>query len=80
MINTSEVILQSKEDAQSVLDAMHSLLEQYEQVTLADMLELCGIASNYFHTKFGWTELNLNVEIKEVKDGYILDLPAPKEL
>lgn len=80
MIKTSEVVLQSKEDAQAVLDAMYALLEQYEQVTLADMLELCGIASVFSDNKVGWTELNLNVEIKEAKDGYILNLPAPKEL
>lgn len=80
MIKISEVVLQSKADAQAVLDAMHSLLEQYEQVAFADMLELCGIASTFGDQNIGWTELNLNVEIKEVKDGYILDLPAPNPL
>lgn len=80
MINTNEVVLESKEDAQAVLDAMHSLLEQYEQVTLADMLELVGIASSFADNKVGWVTLNLNAEIKEAEGGYILDLPEPTKV
>lgn len=80
MIKIDEIVLQSKEDAHSVLEAMHGLLEQYELVTFADMLDLCGIASTFGDQKIGWTTLSLDVEIKEAKDGYILDLPAPNPL
>lgn len=80
MIKTSEVVLPHKQDAQNVLDELHRLLEQYERVSFADFLELCGIASTFTDNKVGWTKLDLNVEIKEENGGFVLDLPAPTEL
>lgn len=78
-MDTTEIVLQSEEDARQVLDAMKSLLTQYEQVTLADLLELTGISSTFQDNKIGWVNL-INIQIKSVKDGYILDLPPAKEL
>lgn len=79
MPKIDEIVLQSEEDAHNVLDAMKKLLDQYEQVTFADMLELCGIASTYADNRVGWTRL-INIKIKEAKGGYILDLLPAKEL
>lgn len=79
MMQTHEIVFQTEEDANEVLTAMRSLLNQYEQVTLADMMELSGIASTFNDNKVGWTGLT-SVSTKEIKDGYILDLPGAKQL
>lgn len=79
MMNTKEVVLQSQADAEAVLAAMKDILDKYEQVTLADMLELCGLSSTYADNKVGWVNL-INIQVKNINSGYILDLPAPKEL
>lgn len=78
-MKTDEIVLQSQEDAAQVLKAMNDLLNMYEQVTFADFLELAGLSSTFQDNKIGWVNL-INIQIKPVKDGYILDLPAPKEL
>jgi hypothetical protein len=79
MIKTAEVIFQSQEDAEAVLTAMKQLLDQYEQVTQADFLELSGLSSTFADDKVGWVGLTA-VQVKSINSGYILDLPAPKEL
>lgn len=78
-VSVDEVVLESEEDALAVLENMKLLLNQYEQVTLADFLELCGISSRFGDHKVGWTRL-INIKVNEAKGGFLLDLPAPKEL
>lgn len=79
MTTTSEVVLDTAADAAMVRDAMQQLLKGYEQVSLADFLDLCGISSTFGDHKVGWTRL-INVDIKPVAGGFILDLLPPKEL
>jgi hypothetical protein len=79
MTKTDEIVLASENEANAVLSAMKDILNKYEQVTFADLLELVGIASVYKDNRIGWTSLR-NVEVKAVKDGFILDLPSTKEL
>lgn len=72
------VVYTTKEDAEQVLEAMRDLLNQYEQVTVADFLELSGIASKFSDNQIGWTDL-ADVSIKKDK-GYILQLPQAQTL
>lgn len=79
MTKTEEVVFRSKEDALAVLDAMQTLLNAYEQVSLADFLELAGIPPVFADNKVGWVNL-INIEAKPVKDGFVLSLPPAKAL
>lgn len=76
-LDTTEVVISSKEDAHKVLDTMKDLLKAYEIVTVADFLQLCGISSTYSDNKIGWVDL-INIKVKPVNGGFILDLPAAK--
>lgn len=76
-MDTSEIVLSSEAEANDVLKAMQGILKNYEVVTFADLLELVGLSSTFADNKLGWTRL-INVEVKPVKDGYILDLLPPK--
>lgn len=78
-MKSDEIVLPSEYDANEVLTAMKSLLDQYEQVTFADLLELTGLPSTFQDNKVGWVNL-INIQAKRVKGGYILDLPPAKAL
>lgn len=78
-INTADVVLSSREDANAVLDAMKQLLEAYEMVTVADFLELAGLSSTYSDSKVGWVNL-INIQIQPVDGGFILALPPAKDV
>lgn len=75
--STSEIILLTRDEAEQVLLGLRSLLEKYEVATLADLYDLVGINSMFVDRKRGWTDL-LQVQIRQTKSGWFLDLPEPK--
>lgn len=69
-----DVILDSRGEAEEILDAMNDILGRYGLVRVADMYELAGLTCNYTDNKYGWTSLR-TAEIVRGRDGYGLKLP-----
>lgn len=69
-----DVKLESRGEAERVLNHMDDLIETYGHVTVADLYDLVGISGNYTDNKYGWTNLS-SAEPVRVRDGYILRLP-----
>ena len=69
-----DIILQSRGEAEEVLDRMCEMIDTYGIVSVADMYDLVGIATNYTDNKYGWTNLR-NAEPIRVSNGYMLKLP-----
>lgn len=76
-----EVIFPSRSDAEIALRGMFELMDQYEQVTVADFLGLAGISTNnYMDRKFGWTDIR-DVQVRRIRGGgCMLDLPPTEPL
>jgi hypothetical protein len=75
-----EIILQTRVDAQEVLERMYDMLEQYEVVTVADLYGLVGLKPDHTDTTWGWTDLK-GTTVGRVRGlGYLLDLPEPEAL
>lgn len=71
-----DIILETRRDAEEVLDRMEDLIDTYKIVSVADFYDLVGISGNYTDNKYGWTNLrNARVERLRHEDGYILKLP-----
>ena len=75
----SDIVLDSRGEAETVLDHMADLCETYRQVTVADLYELVGITSSYTDNGYGWTDLR-DAGVRRTRDGYILSLPRPRQL
>lgn len=69
-----DIILETRGDAEEVLDQMESLIDTYGMVSVADMYDLVGKTCNYTDNKYGWTNLR-NAEPVRMRDGYMLKLP-----
>ena len=69
-----DIILQSRGEAEEVLDRMSEMIDTYGIVSVADMYDLVGIVPNYTDNKYGWTNLR-NAEPIRVSNGYMLKLP-----
>lgn len=69
-----DILLETRSEAEEVLDNMIALIDQYGQVSVADMYDLVGISGQYTDNKYGWTNLR-NARPVRVRDGYILELP-----
>lgn len=77
--DTNDLVLASREEAETVLERLLDILSKYEVVSLADLYDLCGLPTSPIDNKWGWTYLN-NTEIRQVRDGYLLDLPPTEEI
>ena len=69
-----DIILDSRGEAEEVIDRMCELIEMYGMVSVADMYDLVGKSGEYTDNKYGWTNLR-NAEPVRVRDGYLLRLP-----
>lgn len=69
-----DIILDTRKEAEEVLDRMDDLIDNYGMVSVADLYDLVGISGNYTDNKYGWTNLR-NADVQRVRDGYLLKLP-----
>lgn len=77
--NYDDIILETRGEAEEVLDNMQALIETYDQVSVADMYDLVGKTCNYTDNNYGWTNIR-NAEPIRVRDGYMLKLPKVQPL
>jgi hypothetical protein len=76
---TSEIVFDSREDAEKVLDALFDILDQYEIVAVADLNALVGLPSANVDHKWGWGFLG-GTEVRQIREGWVLELPEPEPI
>lgn len=74
-----DIILETRGEAEDVLDRMDELIETYGMVSVADLYDLVGISGEYTDNKYGWTSLR-NAEPVRMNGGYLLKLPRAMPL
>lgn len=77
--NFDEVILDTRVEAEAVIDQLFNLILKYEEATVADLYEMIEVSSSYTDRKWGWTDIR-DADVKRVRNGYLLDLPKPEPL
>jgi hypothetical protein len=74
-----EIVLESRTDAEEVIDRLFDLVSRYESATVSDLYELVGLSSSHTDHKWGWTDIR-GAGVSRSRDGYVLDLPEPVPL
>jgi hypothetical protein len=74
-----EIILESRVEAEEVIDRLFDLVSRYESATVADLYELVGLSSSHTDHKWGWTDIR-GAGVSRIRGGYLLDLPEPHPL
>lgn len=69
-----DIILQSRGEAEMVLDNMCAILEKYDCVSVANLYGLVGIETEYTDNNYGWRNLS-KATVERVQAGYRLVLP-----
>jgi len=74
-LDYDDIVLDSRGDAEMVLDSLDDIIRRYQFASIMDLYELVGISTdNYTLSKYGWTSLK-HADIKRTRDGYLLVLP-----
>lgn len=74
-----EIVLQSRTEAEEVIDRLYDLLSRFDSASVADLYELTGIKPNHVDHRWGWTDLR-GSGVSRVRNGYLLNLPSPEPL
>lgn len=75
-----EIILNSRSEAEEVIDRLYDVVSRYEQASVSDLYELVGLESSHTDHKWGWTDMR-GASVERVRSGgYLLDLPEPEPL
>ena len=79
MHDFEELVFDSRLEAESVLERMRDIIEQYEMASVADLYSLAGVSSNYVDNNWGWRNL-AQARTRQVREGFLLELPRAEEL
>ena len=79
MHNFDDIILETRAEAEEVLDRLFDLVDKYKVATVNDLYELVGITGAFTDEKWGWMDLR-GTKIVRHRDGYLVDLPRPEAI
>lgn len=75
-----DVVVNSRADAEAVIEQMDGIIETYDMVSVADLYDLVGISSNYTDNNYGWKNIR-NAEPVRLRDGgWMIKMPKPVPL
>lgn len=76
-----EIIVDSRGEAEEIIDKMNEIIVNYDVVSVADLYEMIGYdkKSRYTDFNYGWSDLR-GAKAVRVPDGFLLDLPSPIRL
>jgi hypothetical protein len=75
----TELIFGSRSDAEMVLERLSDIIDQYMVASVADLNEIVGLPTNHVDNKWGWENVRF-AEIRQTRDGFILNLPPVQPL
>lgn len=74
--NFSDIVFESKNDAEAILDELVESTIRYGMVAVSDFYELAGLEYTYTDYRYGWADLS-RARVERVREGYVLYLPRP---
>lgn len=74
MKNLVDVVFDNRKDAETVLDAMMDIIDQYGVISLADVYDILEIPTIDSASKYGWVSVDNGKVVRE-RDGYHIRLP-----
>ena len=74
-----ELIFESKDEAEYVIDQLQDLIDTYGSASIEDLNYILGEPSSYTDANWGWTNLR-GASAIGCSDGWALDMPTPKAI
>lgn len=74
-----QLVFETRADAQAVLEQMYDFLEEYQLVSVADLMTMIDKTSAHTDQKWGWESLQ-GSEVRTTRGEHLLILPEPVPL
>ena len=78
-VDYRNIVLRDRRDAEEVVNELKHRIDSYRQATVADLLDLIDVTSNYVDNNWGWTDVR-DIGIRRVSSGYLIDVAEAEHL
>lgn len=75
-----EIAYENRADVEMVMDELLEAIRDYGEASVADYYKLSEIEPTWADNRWGWTEANDIGHPRRTRDGWMLELNAPREL
>lgn len=77
--SVNDIILNTKEDAETALIELNQIINDYQVASVADFKGLVGVQSTFVENQWGWSTIDF-FDIRQVRDGWLVILPKPQPI
>jgi hypothetical protein len=77
-----DIIVDNRDDANDIVSQLIDLVERFDVATVPDLYAMIGKTPSFTDEKYGWVDVDdlRRVEIRRLRDGWLIDLPRPEFL
>lgn len=77
--NVEDLVFDTRGDAVDVIEFIAESIDQYGQVSVADLMSSVGIQPRYTDERWGWTTIDA-FEIRQIREGWLVSADRPEPL
>lgn len=77
--NVEDLVFDTRGDAVDVIEYVAETIEEYGQVSVADLMSSVGIQPRYTDERWGWTTTDA-FELRQIREGWLISADHPEPL
>lgn len=77
--NVEDLVFDTRGDAVDVIEYVAESIEEYGQVSVADLMSSVGIQPRYTDERWGWTTTDA-FELRQIREGWLVSADRPEPL
>lgn len=77
--NVEDLVFDTRGDAVDVIEYVAEQIEEYGQLSVADLMSSVGIQPRYTDERWGWTTTDA-FEIRQIREGWLVSADRPEPL
>lgn len=77
--NVEDLVFDTRGDAVDVIEYIAETIEEYGQVSVADLMSSVGIQPRYTDERWGWTTTDA-FELRQIREGWLVSADRPQPI
>lgn len=77
--NVEDLVFDTRGDAVDVIEYIAETIDEYGQVSVADLMSSVGIQPRYTDERWGWTSTDA-FELRQIREGWLVSADRPEPL
>ena len=77
--NVEDLVFDTRGDAVDVIEHIAETIEEYGQVSVADLMSSVGIQPRYTDERWGWTTTDA-FELRQIREGWLVSADRPEPI